>query len=912
MPLDPPKRRNPRLSETGSPSGYLSPSDLDGDSMLEPLSPTGGTNTDHILNDLNSPLAARSSRLGSIINAFRKNSVFYEEYLGSPQEPMLPPSSPSHAGDPAGGSSRSGDRFFLAHPSDHASVDPSLKETDADPIEENEDSPFEMVRAAVSNKDNPNLPSLTIRVWILGLSFLVVMSIVNQFFWFRETPIGLGGVIVMLLSYPLGKFLAWTMPQRTVDWGRFGRFELNPGPFSIKEHVLVSVVANSGAGTAYAIDVVVIKKLFYKMELSFFASLLLILTSQLVGYGLAGIARKYLVRPAAMIWPSSLVTVALFRTFHEREEKEAAQRSHSFLKRDGLQPDSAVDDIEMTLVDENDSRPSSQLSWGKSGRGSSEELHSFGEPQSRWAPIRWINRLNQLSRVHYFWVFFMLSFAWYFVPGYLFTGLGSISLLCLLAPSSLWANQLGDGRYGLGMFSLTFDWSMVSSAYLSSPIATPFWAACNMFGGFVTVMWFIVPLAYYFNVWGSSHFPIYTPATYDVYGHAYNTTRVMPGGQYSEGAYQEYSPLRLSFQFAITYALSFASFASILTYIALNYSQEIKDRFTESRTMRDDIHAKLMRRYPEVPAWWYTTIFVVNGGLAIVLCEWAGIELPWWALILALGISSLFIIPVGIISAVSNQAPGLNVITEFIIGYLLPGKPIANVTFKTYGTITMTQGLTLIGDMKLGHYMKIPPRHMFICQAIGTTLAGVIQLATAFYLMENIPRMCELDNLPWTCRGAHTFYSASVIWGLIGPSKMFGPDSPYHLTLWFFLLGFLLPIPVYLLQRKYPNRRWLQHIHVPIVLGALDAFPPGPALVYPMWFLACYILNYWVHDRYHEWWERLGFIFSVALDSGLAVAGLVIFFAFQSPGLILSWWGNDHVQCPRGREPMFAPVLFPA
>ncbi|RKP37025.1 oligopeptide transporter [Dimargaris cristalligena] len=742
---------------------------------------------------------------------------------------MLPPSSPSHAGDPVRGSSRSGDRFFLAHPSDHASVDPSLKETDADPIEENEDSPFEMVRAAVSNKDNPNLPSLTIRVWILGLSFLVVMSIVNQFFWFRETPIGLGGVIVMLLSYPLGKFLAWTMPQRTVDWGRFGRFELNPGPFSIKEHVLVSVVANSGAGTAYAIDVVVIKKLFYKMELSFFASLLLILTSQLVGYGLAGIARKYLVRPAAMIWPSSLVTVALFRTFHEREEKEAAQR-----------------------------------------------------------------------------------FAWYFVPGYLFTGLGSISLLCLLAPSSLWANQLGDGRYGLGMFSLTFDWSMVSSAYLSSPIATPFWAACNMFGGFVTVMWFIVPLAYYFNVWGSSHFPIYTPATYDVYGHAYNTTRVMPGGQYSEGAYQEYSPLRLSFQFAITYALSFASFASILTYIALNYSQEIKDRFTESRTMRDDIHAKLMRRYPEVPAWWYTTIFVVNGGLAIVLCEWAGIELPWWALILALGISSLFIIPVGIISAVSNQAPGLNVITEFIIGYLLPGKPIANVTFKTYGTITMTQGLTLIGDMKLGHYMKIPPRHMFICQAIGTTLAGVIQLATAFYLMENIPRMCELDNLPWTCRGAHTFYSASVIWGLIGPSKMFGPDSPYHLTLWFFLLGFLLPIPVYLLQRKYPNRRWLQHIHVPIVLGALDAFPPGPALVYPMWFLACYILNYWVHDRYHEWWERLGFIFSVALDSGLAVAGLVIFFAFQSPGLILSWWGNDHVQCPRGREPMFAPVPFPA
>lgn len=62
------------------------------------------------------------------------------------------------------------------------------------------------------------------------------------------------------------------------------------------------------------------------------------------------------------------------------------------------------------------------------------------------------------------------------------------------------------------------------------------------------------------------------------------------------------------------------------------------------------------------------------------------------------------------------QGPGLNVISELIIGYLYPGKPLANVCFKTYGTISMSQALSFTSDLKLGHYMKIPPKSMFIAQ----------------------------------------------------------------------------------------------------------------------------------------------------------------------------------------------------
>ncbi|KAJ1802869.1 hypothetical protein LPJ56_006047, partial [Coemansia sp. RSA 2599] len=65
-----------------------------------------------------------------------------------------------------------------------------------------EDSPFEMVRAAVSNKDDPNLPCLTFRSWAMGVIFCAALAFVNQFYWFRENSLSLGGYVVQLLSFP--------------------------------------------------------------------------------------------------------------------------------------------------------------------------------------------------------------------------------------------------------------------------------------------------------------------------------------------------------------------------------------------------------------------------------------------------------------------------------------------------------------------------------------------------------------------------------------------------------------------------------------------------------------------------------------------------------------------------------------
>lgn len=51
-----------------------------------------------------------------------------------------------------------------------------------------------------------------------------------------------------------------------------------------------------------------------------------------------------------------------------------------------------------------------------------------------------------------------------------------------------------------------------------------------------------------------------------------------------------------------------------------------------------------------------------------------------------------------------------------VIGYIYPGRPIANVIFKTYSTLSMSHALVFIADFKLGNYMKIPPKSMFFVQ----------------------------------------------------------------------------------------------------------------------------------------------------------------------------------------------------
>jgi len=271
-------------------------------------------------------------------------------------------------------------------------------------------------------------------------------------------------------------------------------------------------------------------------------------------------------------------------------------------------------------------------------------------------------------------------------------------------------------------------------------------------------------------------------------------------------------------------------------------------------------------------------------------------EFAWWAFIIAISFSTIMTLPIGIVQAITNQQIGLNVITEFIMGYMQPGKPLALMMFKTYGYITASQALGFVGDLKFGHYMKIPPRTMFNAQVVATTVSCFVQVLVLNFALTNVEDVCTIKQKQhFSCPGAKVFFSASVIWGLLGPQRIFSPGQIYSILLIMFPIGAAMPVIFWLLSRKFP-RSIFKYAMAPIILGGGGSIPPASPLNYLTWGIVGYLFQKVIRTRYFKWWSRLNYLTASGLDTGLAISTLCIFFIFTLNQIDApKWWGNDVV-----------------
>ena len=151
--------------------------------------------------------------------------------------------------------------------------------------EQGERCPVEEVALVVPETDDPSLPVMTFRAWTLGLGSCVVLIFLNTFFTYRTQPLTISGILAQILVLPAGRFMAAVLPDREVRvLGGRGSFNLNPGPFNVKEHVIITIFANCGVsyggGDAYSIGAITVMKAYYKQTLSFVLALLIVLTTQ--------------------------------------------------------------------------------------------------------------------------------------------------------------------------------------------------------------------------------------------------------------------------------------------------------------------------------------------------------------------------------------------------------------------------------------------------------------------------------------------------------------------------------------------------------------------------------------------------------------------------------------------------------
>ncbi|KAG9049545.1 hypothetical protein FS842_011518 [Serendipita sp. 407] len=580
-----------------------------------------------------------------------------------------------------------------------ANVGVQTRHSGEDDLDE-EDSPYEEVRASVSNTDDPSMPVNTFRMWTIGLLLTILGAGMNTFFIFRSPYRLIVSYAVLLIAFPIGRFMAYILPIRQWKLPRWiggGSFSLNPGPFNIKEHVCIYMMANAAVFPTYAMNTIVTTEHYYNLRWGIGFNFCLAISTQITGFGYAGVFRRLLVKPASLIWPQNLVISTLLNTLHAEEDF----------------------------------------------------VRYFGSGISRYRWFLWVS---------------CGAAVWHWFPAYLFQGLSYFSFICWITPNNLIANQLFGTKRGLGMSILTFDWTQI--AWIGSPLMIPWWAEVHIFLGFFIFWWIIQPALYYSNTFYMSYMPMGDTNTYDRFGKVYNISRILtPQVTLNLTAYEEYSDLYLSPPYISSYLLTFSLSTCIITHTILYHGRTLWNSFRHVDPEEEDIHAKLMKAYPEVPGWWYWTVIIGFFLIAAAAVQAWPTKVPVYALILSVVLPAIYMLPGGLIFAVTGQPLSLNVLAQIIPGMLLPGNPIANMVFKCYSIETLYSAQQFSQDLKLGHYIKVPPRTTFFVQLIASCLSIVTQVGVKEWLFSVVPDMCsstQKDNL--TCPRHRVYFNASAIW----------------------------------------------------------------------------------------------------------------------------------------------------
>ncbi len=631
-------------------------------------------------------------------------------------------------------------------------------------------SPYPEVRAITTPDDDPDMPCETLRAHFLGLVWAVIGQFTNSLFNSRFPSITLGSAVVQILLYPCGMALAWALP----DWGftvRGTRVSLNPGPWSYKEQMLATIIMDVSINSAYCFSNIQTQAVYYHDTwLTAEYGILLLLSTQLMGLGFSGLLRRFVVYPVETIWPALLPTIALNKALLLPERKETVH------------------------------------GWSLS-RYQVFFICFFGMFVYFWVPGYLFPALSTFA-----WMTWIApnNFPLNIITGKSDTRTPShldVFVAVLLRPKF----SPNTGNSGIGFNPIpTFDWNVVIQN--GAPLAIPFFAYVQQAGGQL-ISAFILIAIYWTNKSWTAHLPINTSTIYDNTGEPYNISRVIDPQRaiVLEDKYKAYSPPFYTAGSLVSYGAFFMFYPITMVFVLLDAWRPLLKAFKSmARAVKesvvglfqgiyritgalvggnfreaaqhlyamfssdgsiydgfDDPLTNIMRKYPEVPDWWFLSIALIAFVFAIVVLEkYPQLDTPVWSIFFVIALNLVFLIPMTYINAISGITQGLNVVTELIMGYALPGHPEALMFVKAYGYNINGQADNYISDQKMGFYAKIPPRAMYRGQILSTIITVFVCYGVVNFVDNTIPGICTPDQpSKFNClAGSAVFFSSSVVW----------------------------------------------------------------------------------------------------------------------------------------------------
>ncbi|KIM46796.1 hypothetical protein M413DRAFT_440366 [Hebeloma cylindrosporum] len=681
--------------------------------------------------------------------------------------------------------------------------------------------------------------ALTFRSIFLGTVFAGMGAALCQIYLFKPVQMSVSTVFLLLIIYTVGNGWARFFPQR--NWVVGTRFErlaavlhfINPGPFSLKEHVVASLVASTAATGSSAVQNFAVQRLYYDTNVEATTAVLATFSTACFGYGLVGLLRPLTVYPSEMVYWLSLPTVSVFQALH-------------------------------------------------------------------------FDTAANHKRVKLFWAAFGGMFLYEIIPAYMFPLLNGVNVVCLASQKAssktrdIITNLFGgtNGNEGMGFLSISFDWQYISSAYMSLPLVQQ----ANSWIGFF-FCYIIIMAIYYSNTWNSLAFPMLSTSIFSANGSIYHQSAVF-GRQFqlNETALQEVGLPALTGSNAWKNLASNLAIGGLIAHTILFWGPYAVESFKLSYNgEQPDPHFQAMKKYKEAPWWWYIILLALSFVAGLIVVFKGQTTLPWWSYIVALVLGT-FVTPFStLLVARLGNGIATNQLMKMVAGAINPGRPVANLYFSMWSHDVVATSIGLASDLKLGQYLKIPPRVMFLTQVWGTILGAVINYVVMVSVVDSQREILlnPLGNNVWSGQETQSLNSAAVTWSLA--KQLYGFNGPYWIIPMSLVIGMVPTTIQWLINKRWPQIGPISvnSIVLPLIYQYSAWMSAGVNSAVISTLIVGLVSQLWLRKYHPGWYMKYNYILGGALDGGAQVMIFVLSFAvFGASGAskpFPSWVGNPTV-----------------
>lgn len=679
----------------------------------------------------------------------------------------------------------------------------------------------------VSTEDNPTLPALTFRFWVIGIGLAIFGSVLSEIYFWKPQGTTVSSLFQLIVSYVLGNAMHHMMPS-TGFWRL-----LNPGPFNIKEHTCITVMASTASLTASSIGIIATLDLFYDINLHPVSAILQTFASQLIGYGFAGVLRNLLVWPTYALYPNQLPSISLLQSMHLGGLLNRRKMKYFWIVFTAifcweivptwmfplLTAVSAV-----CLVDNGRSSFVRNLF----GAGSSNEGLGLLSFAFDWTlitqayPLFWPLRTQVSAWVGISICYILMMVSYYkdvfqgysrglpFMSSSLFTGNGSTY------------NQTSilDAQYQLDLQK----YAEVGPPYMTTTFAVSQLAGYASMGAAFShiILW------HWKELWAA-----FKDFNFLKTGQEFDDVHFQKMKAYKEVPQWWYLVL---FVISLTLAIGTA-------YADVN-----------------------------LLPWWSIIMFTAI------------------AFIVAVVLSLIY-------AVTGFQLCTCSVLVQIVAAYIHPQQPIRNMYAKLYGYNTGYQALYMVADLKLGQYAKVPPRCTFVAQLSGTIIGAIFNyiLYKSIVGAHREDLQNPIGTRLWSGWNAQQINSAAITWGALA-KELYAPGKIYFQLPLGHLYGFLAPFPLYFMHRLYPSQRIWSYLNMPVVLTYVGWLPYSVNGAWWPGFVIGLASQWWARTRRPKWYMMYNYLTSAALDGGSSIIYFILNFAvFGAGGNIINfpyWWGN--------------------